>query len=158
EADGGRDHRADQVEPAVAHLLQGDEQVRQPGGAGRDGRGQAAGQGRHALFAARVERPGAGAGRLRQRGGDPARGGLPGVGPVLRGGAVAAEDEGGARGGRVARGAAALARRPVRGGGGRDRARGPRQRVAASAGIGDRLRAGGAAGGLHGGGRHRGGV
>ena len=33
EADRGRDHGADQVEPAVAHLLQGGEEVRQPGGA-----------------------------------------------------------------------------------------------------------------------------
>ncbi len=58
EADGRCHHRTHQVEPAGAHLLQGVEQVRQPGRARRDGRRQVAGQGRHAVLAAGHQRSG----------------------------------------------------------------------------------------------------
>ena len=53
EADRGRDHRPDQVEPAGADFLPGGQPHRQPRGARRNGGRQAAGQRRHALPLAR---------------------------------------------------------------------------------------------------------
>ena len=70
EADGGRHHRPDQVEPAGPHLLPGVEPLRQPRGARRDGRRQAARQGRHALPAAGHQHADPRPGHLRQRRGD----------------------------------------------------------------------------------------
>ena len=67
EADGRRDHRADQVEPAGADLLPGGQPHRQPRGAGRNGRRQAAGQRRHALPLAGHEHAPARTGNLPQR-------------------------------------------------------------------------------------------
>ena len=67
EADGRRDHRPDQVEPAGADLLPGGQPHGQPRGAGRNGGRQAAGQRRHALPLAGHEHALARAGHLPQR-------------------------------------------------------------------------------------------
>ncbi len=129
--------------------------IGQPGRARRDGRREAARQGRHAVPPAGHERPVACPGHLCERSGNQPRHRAPGVrGAVLRRGAGAAQGD--RR--RQARSRRCGARSPVRTGDRDRRARRPRQRVAIAAGAGHRLRPGGPVDRLHGGGRHRRGV